>query len=53
MIPNFVMMRRMQLTAWIASHAETPTAQSMGEAYVQGTVAMGRAFLNRFQEAAA
>lgn len=45
MLPYFVMMRRMQLTAWIAGHAETPTAQSMGSAYGQGTAALGRAFL--------
>ena len=45
MLPYFVMMRRMQLTAWIAGHAETPTAQSMGSLYGQGTAALGRAFL--------
>lgn len=44
-IPTFIMMRRIQLTAWIASHAETPTAQSMGEPYVAGTVEMARRFL--------
>lgn len=53
MIPHFVMMRRMQLTAWVASHAETPTAQGLGEAYVQGTVALGQQYLNRYQEVAA
>ncbi|MBR0956884.1 phosphotransferase enzyme family protein [Bradyrhizobium japonicum] len=44
-LPVFVMLRRMLLTAWIASHAETPTAQQMGEAYTHGTVALARAFL--------
>ena len=44
-IPTFVMMRRIQLTAWIASHAETPTAQSMGEPYVAGTVDLARRFI--------
>ena len=39
------MLRRMLLTAWIASHSETPMAQQMGEAYTRGTVALGRAFL--------
>lgn len=53
MIEPFVMMRRMQLTAWIASHAETPTAQSMGIPYIQGTVRLGREFLARFKEQAA
>jgi len=41
-----VMLRRMQLTAWVASHAETPTAQSMGEPYTQGTVELAEAFLS-------
>ncbi|MBE9605179.1 phosphotransferase enzyme family protein [Acetobacteraceae bacterium H6797] len=44
-LPMFVMLRRMQLTAWIASHAETPTAQSMGAAYTAGTVALAERFL--------
>lgn len=45
MIPVFIMLRRMLLTAWIASHSETPTAQAMGEAYTHGTVELARAFL--------
>jgi Ser/Thr protein kinase RdoA (MazF antagonist) len=45
MIPVFIMLRRMLLTAWIASHSETPTAQQMGEDYTHGTVALARAFL--------
>ncbi|XSG81505.1 MAG: phosphotransferase enzyme family protein [Methyloligella sp. ZOD6] len=44
-LPMFVMLRRMQLTAWIASHGETPTAQSMGIPYTEGTVALGEAYL--------
>lgn len=44
-LPMLVMLRRMQLTAWIASHAETPTAQSMGTAYTDGTVALAERFL--------
>jgi len=44
-IPALVVMRRIQLTAWIASHAETPTAQAMGEPYTAGTVEMARRFL--------
>lgn len=47
MLPVFVMLRRMQLTAWIGSHGETPTAQSMGEDYVRGTVALGAAYLRQ------
>lgn len=45
-LPMFVMLRRLQLTAWVASHAETPTAQAMGEPYTQGTVALAEAFLS-------
>ncbi|WP_041782456.1 phosphotransferase enzyme family protein [Ancylobacter novellus] len=44
-LPVFIMLRRMLLTAWIASHSETPTAQAMGEDYTQGTVELARAFL--------
>lgn len=45
-LPMFVMLRRMQLTAWIASHAETPTAQGLGSAYTAGTVALASAYLD-------
>jgi Ser/Thr protein kinase RdoA (MazF antagonist) len=44
-LPMFIMLRRMQLTAWIASHAETPTAQSMGTGYTDGTVALAERYL--------
>ncbi|WP_425624591.1 phosphotransferase enzyme family protein [Agrobacterium radiobacter] len=44
-LPMFIMLRRMQLTAWIASHAETPTAQSMGVGYTDGTVALAERYL--------
>ena len=47
LLPTFVMLRRMLLTAWLASHAETPTAQALGAGYTAGTVAMGRGFLTR------
>jgi Ser/Thr protein kinase RdoA (MazF antagonist) len=40
MLPCFVLLRRILLTAWIASHAETPLAQAMGPAYTAGTVAL-------------
>ncbi|MCB2813659.1 hypothetical protein KQ880_15190, partial [Listeria monocytogenes] len=45
-IPMFLMLRRMQLTAWVASHADTPTAQSMGEDYTRGTVALAQRYLD-------
>ncbi|MDI4657396.1 phosphotransferase enzyme family protein [Xanthobacter autotrophicus] len=43
----FVMLRRMLLTAWVASHAETPTAQAMGVGYTDGTLALAEGFLAR------
>ena len=46
-LPMFIMLRRMQLTAWIASHSETPTAQSMGTAYTDGTVALAERYLTQ------
>lgn len=52
-IPHFIMLRRMQLTAWIAGHSETPMAQRMGIPYAQGTVELGRQYLARIQEMAA
>jgi len=41
----FVMMRRIQLAAWMASHAETSVAQESGEAYISGTVDLAENFL--------
>jgi Ser/Thr protein kinase RdoA (MazF antagonist) len=46
-IPTFVMLRRLLLTAWVASHAETPTAQAMGTGYTEGTLALAERFLGR------
>jgi Ser/Thr protein kinase RdoA (MazF antagonist) len=45
MLPVFVMLRRMLLTAWIASHSDTETAVRLGTEYTEGTVAMGERFL--------
>ena len=46
MIPTFIMFRRLLLTAWIASHAETETAAEAGHAaYTLGTVALAEAYL--------
>jgi Ser/Thr protein kinase RdoA (MazF antagonist) len=46
-LPMFIMLRRILLTAWIASHAETPTAVEMGEEYTLGTVSLAKAYLQR------
>ncbi len=48
MLPVFVMLRRLQLTAWIASHGETPTAQALGDDYARGTVALGVEYLRQY-----
>lgn len=45
MLPIFVMLRRMLLTAWIASHSDTETARRLGTDYTDATVAMGERFL--------
>lgn len=47
MIPTFVMARRLLLTAWIASHAETETAQELGADYTHGTLELGERFLSK------
>ena len=47
MLPVFVMLRRMLLAAWLASHSETPTAQKIGSTYTAGTAELAEAFLIR------
>ena len=44
-ISMFVMLRRLLLTAWIASHAETPTAQELGSDYTLDTLRLARDYL--------
>jgi Ser/Thr protein kinase RdoA (MazF antagonist) len=44
-IPTFVILRRILLSAWIASHREVPMAQQMGAAYTHGTVELAREYL--------
>lgn len=45
MLDTFVMLRRLQLTAWIASHAETPTAQELGAGFTDGTIVLAEDYL--------
>jgi Ser/Thr protein kinase RdoA (MazF antagonist) len=45
-LPALVLMRRMLLVAWVASHAETPTAQEMGAAYTEGALTLAERFLS-------
>ncbi|MDP2547329.1 phosphotransferase enzyme family protein [Oceanobacter sp. 4_MG-2023] len=48
MIPDFILFRRLLLTAWIASHPETETAAAAGhETYTQGTVELAQQWLNQ------
>ena len=45
-LPHMIMLRRMLLTAWIASHAETPTAQELvADGYTSGTVELAERHL--------
>jgi Ser/Thr protein kinase RdoA (MazF antagonist) len=44
-IPGFVILRRILLTAWLASHAEVPIARQLGASYTQGTVALAEEWL--------
>ena len=39
-IPTFVILRRILLTAWLASHSEVPFACEFGASYTEGTVAL-------------
>lgn len=47
-LPTFIMLRRLQLTAWIASHSETPTAQEMGSAFTDGTVDIAERYMAEY-----
>jgi Ser/Thr protein kinase RdoA (MazF antagonist) len=45
-LPMFVMLRRVLLTAWLASHAETETAKELGASYTEGTIRLAKKYLN-------
>lgn len=47
-IPTFLMLRRLLLVAWIASHSETKLARSMGPRYTEDTVSLCDAYLTSF-----
>ncbi len=44
-IPTFVVLRRILLCAWLASHAEIPFARQFGAAYTQGAAMIAEQFL--------
>lgn len=47
-IPTFIMLRRLLLVAWIGSHIDNDTAQSMGEKYTEQTVKLAFDYLSQF-----
>ncbi|AKS30760.1 phosphotransferase enzyme family protein [Mycolicibacterium goodii] len=46
LIPTFVLLRRVQLTAWIASHADADAAISVGAEYARGTARLAERYLD-------
>ncbi len=46
MIPTFVLLRRIQLTAWVASHAESDAALELGSGFAPGTAVLARRYLD-------
>lgn len=45
-LSTFIMLRRLQLTAWIASHSETPTAREMGTGFTDDTLKIAERYLS-------
>ncbi|WP_334174048.1 phosphotransferase [Pseudoxanthobacter sp.] len=45
LLPMFVLLRRLQLVGWIASHADAPEPQALGAGFTAATVAEGRRWL--------
>ena len=43
--PRLILLRRMLLLAWVASHPEAPTAQAMGDAFTEGALVLADRFL--------
>jgi Ser/Thr protein kinase RdoA (MazF antagonist) len=48
-LPMFVILRRILLTAWLASHSETETAQELGAGYTNGTIRLAKQYLAQFK----
>ncbi|GJF17674.1 aminoglycoside phosphotransferase [Mycolicibacterium cyprinidarum] len=46
MIPTFVMLRRLTLTAWVASHADADAAKTFAAGFAEGTVELARRYLS-------
>jgi Ser/Thr protein kinase RdoA (MazF antagonist) len=45
-ISTFVVLRRILLTAWLASHADVPFARQFGAAYTRNTVRLAQEFMD-------
>jgi Ser/Thr protein kinase RdoA (MazF antagonist) len=45
-IPTFVVLRRILLTAWLASHSEVPLARQLGVEYTRSTVEIAQQLLD-------
>jgi Ser/Thr protein kinase RdoA (MazF antagonist) len=45
MIPSFVMLRRLQLTAWVASHAQADSAIAFADGFAEGTARLAQRYL--------
>ncbi|TYO91234.1 phosphotransferase enzyme family protein [Oceanicella actignis] len=44
-MPAMIMLRRMLLTAWLGTHAQSDTARALGPGFAEGTAAMAERFL--------
>ena len=47
-IPTFVMLRRILLVAWVASHIEAELPKSLGSGFTEGTVGLCEDYLRKF-----
>jgi Ser/Thr protein kinase RdoA (MazF antagonist) len=45
-IPTFIVLRRIVLSAWLASHSEVPAARQFGSTYTDGTVMLAQRLLD-------
>ncbi|WP_447957355.1 phosphotransferase enzyme family protein [Vreelandella sp. EE7] len=44
-LDTFIMIRRIMLSAWLVTHAESPTAKALSDCFIQGTAALARTYL--------
>ncbi|MFB6469111.1 phosphotransferase enzyme family protein [Cytobacillus sp. Hz8] len=47
-IPTFIMLRRLILVAWVGSHSDNETAQTMGSDFTYKTVSLAEKYLHQF-----